>query len=189
MTPVRIFRLPLQHHGSAIPITDMYRCLGLHPFGRLFQSTDAPRLNFIKIDVEAGLVELDDVTTVLRQFDSLLVEEFGQLGRQSAPATIMLVCQGIGGRHRPRQGHFHRLGGVTFEKTQSFKQDWPRTSQWPGYTGGVYQLIAVAAAAGGDLDQTAEINPFYPFAKAPNVMPPALFTIGDDIDSGLLLVT
>src|SRR5882672_6800627 len=104
-------------------------------------------------------------------------------------APIMLVGKGVSGRHGARQRDFHRLGGVAFEETQGLKHGRAPTPHWSGHPSRVYQLIAVAAAPGRDLYQTAEVDPFYPFAKAPDVMPPALLTVGDDIQTGLLLVS
>src|SRR5262245_40331486 len=101
----------------------------------------------------------------------------------------MFVRKGVSGRHGTRQRDFHWLGSVTLEETQRFEHGRAPAPHWSGYASRVYQLIAVAAAPGRDLHQTAEVDPFHPFAKAPDVMPPALLTIGNDIQTGLLLVS
>src|SRR5215813_8554344 len=159
----------------------MHRGLSVHAFGRFFEGADTPFFDFIKINVEARLVELNNVTPIFGEFDRLLVQRFGEVRCQSTATPVMFVGKGVGGRHGTRQRDFHRLGGVAFEETQGVKHNRASAPYWSSDAGRVDQLIAVAAAPGGNLHQTAEVDPFYSFAKAPDVVPPALLTISDDI--------
>ena len=177
----------MQYRRDAISVADVDRGFGTHTLCSTLQRADTPLLNLIEVDVEARFVELNDVAAIVRQLAGFLVEQPREIHREGAPAAVILISERIGRRHRTRQSDFHRLVGITPKELQCTEHSRTRAPQWTGHPRGI-DHHAVAIAAGLNLDQAAVIDPFEPFAKSPDVMPPPLLAIGQDAQSRFMLV-
>ena len=187
MAPVRVFTLPRDDRRDTVSITDMDRSFGLHPLRALFKRPDAPLLHRVEIDIETRLVELHDIAPVLRQLTRLFIHQPGQFARQLPTLPVVLIRNRIGDGHRSGQSDFDRLCRVLFHKPEGLNQHRPRPTQLLNHPGGP-DLDTVAVPPRFDLNQTAEVQPGQPFNEPPDIMPPALFTVGHDIEAGRFLV-
>ena len=78
MSPVRVLRLPGQHQRRAVAVADVHRPGRAHAVHGALQRLDSPLPHFIDEDVEARLVELDDVGAGIDQRARFGVEDVGK---------------------------------------------------------------------------------------------------------------
>jgi hypothetical protein len=72
------------------------------------QRLDAPRLHVVHVDVEGGLVELDDVDARAREIARLRVEHAREGHGKAGAVAVMLVGERVHDGHRPRERELHR---------------------------------------------------------------------------------
>ena len=103
LTPLLAKRaLPLGVGLDAVAVADVHCGGAAQPLRGALQGGDAPIHSVLHVDVEGGLIELDDVNTVGLQRQRFLIEEFGKGHGKLLAAAVVAVGHGIDNGQRTR---------------------------------------------------------------------------------------
>src|SRR3989304_1582252 len=105
VTPVLVLRLPGEDGVDAVAVADVDGLLGADAFAGAPEGVEAPVAYLVEVDVEAGLVELDDVGAGGGELARLGVEQLGEAKRERAlVGTVVLVEGAVDDGHGGGEG-------------------------------------------------------------------------------------
>ena len=145
---------------------------------------DSPVADLVEIDVERGLVELDDVDAGGLDRARLVVQDFGERPRELLAAPVMRVVQGVDHRHRAGQRELDLAVGRAAQEARGVHEHRLPARDRADDDGNV-GIVAVADAHGLPV---LEVHAVEALEKRRHEMPARLLAVGDDVDAGLLLV-
>ncbi len=177
-------RLPVGVGLDAVAVADVHGGGAGQPLCRALQRFDAPFLDFAHIDVEGGLIELDDVDAVGLQRVGFLVQQVGERERHLDAVAVMAVGNGVDDGHRAGQSELQLVrgmgaGGLRFERMNA-----PLQAQRRHHLRH-HRLVAVGADS--HLHLVGKIDALDVLQEAVHEMLPRLLPLGDDVDPRIFL--
>ena len=130
---------------------------------------DPPRQDVVHVDVERGLVELQDVQAARHELARLLVDDPGEFHSQAAPIAIVLVGERVDDRHRTGYRELERLRRVGTRERDLVGVHGAPARERPGHRG---HLGLVAVGADADRHAAGEVDAVDRLEKAVNEVLP-----------------
>ena len=151
---------------------------------RPFERGDTPVANFVEIDVEGRLIELDNVDTCRLDCTRLVVQDAGECPSQLLTATVVGVVERVDHGHRPGQCVLYLALGCAAQEPGVLGEH--RVPSHDRADDDRHISVVAAADAHGFL--VLEIDAVEAFDQRRHEMAARLLAIGDDVDSGALLI-
>lgn len=107
LAPERL--LPVGIGLDAVAVADVHGGGAGEARGGTLQSLDAPIVDLVHVDVEGGLIELDEIDAVGLQGLGFRVQEIGEGKGHLHPIAIIAIGDGVDDGHRAGQGEFQLL--------------------------------------------------------------------------------
>src|SRR5207247_2145441 len=178
-------RLPVDVGLDAVAVADMHGGRAADALDRPVKRLDPPRRDVVQVDIERGLVELEDVEPERGELPRLLVDNLRELQRKPAAVAVVLVGKRVHDRHGARQRELELPRRVGAREGDLRRVRPPPAPERPGH-GGHLGLVAVRADA--DRDAAGEVDALDVLEKAVDEVLPALFAVGHDVDARRLLL-
>ena len=142
---------------------------------------DPPVADLVEIDVERGLVELDDVDAGGLDRARLVVQDFGERPRELFAAPVVGIVEGVDHRHRAGQRDLDLAVGRAAQEARGVDEHRMPARDRTDDDGNV-GVVAVADAHGLPV---LEVDAVEALEKRRHEMPARLLAVGDDVDAGL----
>jgi hypothetical protein len=139
----------------------------------------------LHVDVEGGLVELDDIDAGCRQFARLLVQQRGKCHRQRDLVAVMLVGDRVDDRHRSGQRKFEAAACMG---PGYFGLEAMHAPPAPKRAGNNRHFRIVAVVANAHCDPAAKIDAVDLLEKTVDEVLARLLAVGDDVDARVFLL-
>ena len=194
LTPLLPQRLlPVGVGLDAVAVTDMDRRLACanargsrarQSLRGAFERANAPIGGVPHVDIERGLVELDDVNAVLAQRQRLLVQQFGERHCQTRPVAVVAVGDRVHNGHRPGQRELDLACGVRAQQTGF---EGVHATRQADRACDLRHLRVVAVVANAHRDLVLEVDTADLLDKAVDEVLAGLLAVADDVQSGVFL--
>jgi hypothetical protein len=152
--------------------------------GRALEGPHPPVADFVEVDVERGLVELNDVDAGGLDLARFGVQDFRERPRELFAASIVAVVERVDHRHRAGQ----RDLDLALRRVAQEPRRLDEHRAAPGDRSDHHRHGGVVAVADPHGLPVLEVDAIEGFQECRHEVAAGLFAIGDDIDARLLLV-